>query len=102
MLYPCGHNVIMYNISERIQRYIPGIEGSQGITALALSPSKKFLAVCEQSTHAICSVYNIQKFCEQINEKKSTCVFDVPLKKRRMVLTTDDNVRKFVSVDFCA
>ena len=47
VIYPCGHNVILYSMSEKIQRYIPGIEGSQGITALAISPSKKFLAVCE-------------------------------------------------------
>jgi len=35
--YPCGHNVIVYYISEKMQRFIPGIEGSQGISALAVS-----------------------------------------------------------------
>ena len=68
--YPCGHNVIIYYLTEKMQRFIPGIEGSQGITALALSPSKKYLAVCEKGSNAICTVYNIGKFLELSVEKK--------------------------------
>lgn len=49
VVYPCGHNVVIYNMQDKSQRYIPGIEGSEGITAMALSPSRKYLAVCEQS-----------------------------------------------------
>lgn len=28
VIYPCGHNVVFYNIVERGQRYISGIEGT--------------------------------------------------------------------------
>ena len=69
--YPCGHNVIVYYINEKMQRFIPGIEGSQGISALALSPSRKYLAVCEKSTNAICTVYNIGRFLEIPVEKRT-------------------------------
>jgi hypothetical protein len=31
------------------QKYISGIEGTNGITTLALSPCKRFLAVCEKA-----------------------------------------------------
>ena len=62
--YPCGHNIIIYYIAEEMQRFIPGVEGSQGITALALAPNRKFLAVCEKAQNAICTVYNIGKFLE--------------------------------------
>ena len=83
VLYPCGHNIIIYNIDDKSQKYISGIEGSEGISALALSPSKKFLAVCEKSERAIC------------------CVFDVTTLKRRKILTsTDYNSKEFVSVNF--
>jgi WD40 repeat protein len=83
VLYPCGHNIVIYNTDDRSQKYIPGIEGSEGISAVALSPSKKFLAVGERSERAIC------------------CVFDVASMKRRKILTsTDYNSREFVSVAF--
>ena len=69
--YPCGHNVVIYFMAEKVQRFIPGIEGSQGITALALSASRKFLAVCEKGQNAICTVYAIGKFIETCLEKKN-------------------------------
>jgi cilia- and flagella-associated protein 57 len=37
VLYPAGHNIVIYNTEEKNQRYIPGIEGSEGITAIAVS-----------------------------------------------------------------
>jgi hypothetical protein len=49
VLYPVGHNIVILNTEEKTQRYIPGIEGSEGITAVAVSPSKKFLAVSERT-----------------------------------------------------
>jgi len=100
--YPCGHNVVIYYMTEKMQRFIPGIEGSQGITALALSPSRKFLAVCEKGTNAICTVYNIGKFLELSVEKKSQSIFDVPLKKRKILCSSEDPAKEFVSADFCS
>ena len=83
ILYPCGHNIVMFNTDERTQKYISGIEGSEGITSLALSPSKKFLAVCERAERAVC------------------CVFDMTTLKRRKVLTsTEFSAQEFVSVNF--
>ena len=100
--YPCGHNVVIYYITEKIQRFIPGIEGSQGITALALSANRKFLAVCEKGANAICTVYNVGKFLELSVEKRTVAIFDVPLKKRKILCSVEDPAREFVSADFCA
>mmetsp|Transcript_17140 Transcript_17140/g.23107 ORF Transcript_17140/g.23107 Transcript_17140/m.23107 type:complete len:128 (-) Transcript_17140:3654-4037(-) len=85
-----------------MQRFIPGIEGSQGITALALSASRKFLAVCEKSTNAVCTVYNIGKFLEMSVEKRAQSIFDVPFKKRKILCSPEDTAKEFVSADFCA
>ena len=101
VIYPCGHNVVVYNMADKSQRYIPGIEGSEGITCMALSPSRKFLAVCEQSTKAVCSVYNIEAFLKIIKEKKSTQVYDLGAKKRRILVSQDCSDRAFASVEFC-
>lgn len=60
ILYPCGHNIVIFNTDDKSQLYIPGIEGSEGITALALSPSRRFLAVCEKAERALCVIYDLQ------------------------------------------
>ena len=84
IVYPCGHNVVILSIGDdKTQEYIPGIEGSEGITAMSLSHAKKYLAVCERSERAICSIYNINTH------------------KRRKVITTDHITDKeFISVAF--
>ncbi len=83
MLYPCGHNIVIYNIEDKSQKYIQGIEGSEGISAIALSYSKKFLAVAEKAERAICCVYDVQT-----------------LKRRKILTSTDYNSKEFVSVNF--
>ena len=66
VVYPCGHNVVYFRTDDRSQRFIPGLEGSEGITALALSRDKKYLAVCERASKAVCTVYNVQRFLDTI------------------------------------
>ncbi len=95
VIYPCGHNVVIYSIKDKKQTYIPGIQGSEGITALALSPSKKYLAVCEKASKAICTVYNIAQF---ISEKKQ--VYDINSKKKRVLISVDIQATEFISVSF--
>jgi len=57
ILYPVGHNICILSIDSNTQQLIPGIEGSEGITAIAVSKEKKFFAVAEKSEWAICTVY---------------------------------------------
>ena len=70
VVYPCGHNVVFYSTSDRSQRFIPGIEGTEGITCLNMNQSKRLLAVCETASQAICSIYQVGKIIESIKEKK--------------------------------
>ncbi|CAK9099589.1 Cilia- and flagella-associated protein 57 (WD repeat-containing protein 65) [Durusdinium trenchii] len=61
LLYPAGHNTILYHADHKSQiRVFPGSEGSEGISSLALSPNRKFLAVCEKfQERAVCYVYDV-------------------------------------------
>ncbi len=67
---------------------LPGIEGSEGITALALSPSKKYLAVCEKAERAICGVVDITN----LNV----------LKRKRILTSMDYACKSFISCAFAA
>jgi hypothetical protein len=86
IVYPVGHNVCVYNIEERTQKLIPGLEGSSKITALAVSHSKRYLAIAE-STEAtpILSVYDLQT-----------------LKRRKLIASTEIKNQSYVSLSFSA
>ena len=60
IIYPVGHTVVSYNVETKVQRFTPGSPESEGITALAVSPNKKFLAVAERSDKGTISVYDLQ------------------------------------------
>ena len=62
-----------------------GVEGSEGISALAVSQGKKYLAVCEKAERALCIVYDL-----------------ATLKRRKVLTSTDYNAREFISVAFSA
>jgi cilia- and flagella-associated protein 57 len=62
VVYPAGNFLVKYNIATRVQEAFPCSEKGAGVTALAVSPSRRFVAVAELSTSAqdgcIVSVYN--------------------------------------------
>lgn len=99
VVYPCGHNVVIYRIDDRSQRYIPGIQGTEGITAIAVSPSKKYLAICEKSSKAICSVINLQAFLHASRDKK-IFVYDHNNKKKRTLIADTHETTEFHTVTF--
>ena len=79
-----GHNIVIQNAGHRgDQRFIQGVDGCEAITAMALHPNKKFLAVAERATQAICIIY------------------DITTLKRKKICTTGDCVSKsFTSLAF--
>ena len=75
-------NISQVRIINRNIDYI-GVEGSEGITALAVSPAKKYLAVCEKAERALCIVYDL-----------------TTLKRRKILTSTDYSAKEFISVAF--
>lgn len=59
LLYTSGHNIVVYSTDEKNQYFLQGQEGTEKITTIAVSKSKKYLAVCERSSHAICTIYDV-------------------------------------------
>ena len=83
VLYPAGRTLVLYSTDSRTQRFIQGSEGTDGITAIALSPSRKYLAVAERA------------------EKAMITVFDLTTLKRRKVLTSSEVGSKVCVLDRC-
>lgn len=58
VLYPAGHSVVIYNAEKKAQRFIFGSEGAR-ITALAVSPNRRFVAIAESSDRAVITIYDV-------------------------------------------
>ena len=64
LLYTAGHNAVVYsnesmNASDSTQYFLPGLEKTDKITAVGVSKSKKFLAICEKTDRALCTIYDV-------------------------------------------
>ena len=71
VIYPSGHNIVIFNTEQKTQKFIPGTENTEGITAMAVSPNHKYVAVAERAKEG---------------EKAQVTIFDLHTLKRRKVL----------------
>ena len=58
VVYPAGHNVVTYNIEDKLMQYYPSLETTTEITHMSISPTRRYLAVCEKAKKATCNVYD--------------------------------------------
>jgi len=71
IIYPAGNNTVMYHTDHKTQRFFPGSDGTNGITALAISPNKRYLAVAETANlSAVITIFDLVTF-----KKKKTLAF---------------------------
>ena len=67
VVYSVGHTVVLYNSSERQQRFIAGSSEALGFSAIALCPSKRFIAVAEKADRASIVVYDLRTLRKRKN-----------------------------------
>ncbi|CAM9292383.1 unnamed protein product, partial [Phaeothamnion confervicola] len=83
VLYVAGHNLVLLDPADRRQRFIHGTEGYDGITALAVCPSRRFVALAEAA------------------EKPSVHVYDLrTLRIRKKLQHADLGAREYVALAF--
>ncbi len=84
IIYPVGANLVIFNIDQKAQKFIPGSAGSEGMTALAVSPNKRYAAIAEKRS-----------------EKPTIAIFDLTTLRRRKVLSvSESSSQEFVSIAF--
>ena len=84
VIYPSGANLVVFNIDQKSQKFIPCGAGSEGITALAVSPNKRYAAVAEKRA-----------------ERPSITIFDLStLRKRKVLVVPEASSREYVSIAF--
>ena len=59
IVYPAGANCILYNIDQKAQKFIPGSEKSEGMTAIAVSPNRRYVAIAEKGDKPTITIYDL-------------------------------------------
>jgi cilia- and flagella-associated protein 57 len=87
--YPVGHNIVLYNTDTKTQKFIQCSADTGAITALAMSPNRKYLAVAESSA------------AKSPDGRGVIAVYDLQTLKRRKTLTTpESNSREYIWMHF--
>ncbi|XP_039259037.2 cilia- and flagella-associated protein 57-like isoform X2 [Styela clava] len=85
IVFPSGNQVVRFNVDQKQQKFIPGSDKSRGMTAIALSPNRRYVAVAERG------------------EKPTVTVFDLlhdQSKKRKMLTCPELQTHEYVSLSF--
>jgi len=83
IVYPSGANCILYNIDQKSQKFIPGSDKTEGMTAMAVSPNRRYVAIAEKGEKATITIYDL-----------------LSLKKRKILSSTEVQSVEFVSLAF--
>lgn len=75
LVYPCGSNLVMYNIDQRSQKFIAGLEKSHRMTAMAISPNRRYVALAETTSEdkPVIVIYDLNS----MRKKKTLAAPDV-------------------------
>ena len=83
IVYPSGSNCILYNIDQKTQKFIPGSDKSEGMTAVAVSPNRRYVAIAEKGEKPTITIYDLHS-----------------LRKRKVLSSQDVQSAEFVSLAF--
>lgn len=59
IIYPSGSNCVLFNIDQKTQRFIPGTDKCVGMTAIAVSPNRRYVAIAEKGEKATITIYDL-------------------------------------------
>ena len=59
MAYVAGHQLVLYHVETKTQRFIPGQADTEAITAIAFSQCKSYVAVAERAERGVITVYDL-------------------------------------------
>ncbi len=83
IVYPSGANCVLYNIDQKSQKFIPASDKNEGMTAMAVSPNRRYVAVAEMGEKASITIYDLHS-----------------LRKRKILSSPDVQSTEYVSLAF--
>lgn len=83
IVYPVGVNCVLYNVDQKSQKLIQCSMTGSGITALAVSPNKRYAAVAEKGEKPLVTIYDLST-----------------LRKRKTLSYAESQTQEFTSLAF--
>eukprot|EP00760_Papus_ankaliazontas_P029336 PhM_4_TR420/c0_g1_i1/m.15018 len=77
LAYPVGRNLVFHNTQSNTQKFLQGAEKIDKITAMAISPGKKFIAVAESGDQAQIEIFDTNNSSSQTRRRKGLNVPDL-------------------------
>lgn len=60
IVYPAGSNIVLYNIDQKVQKFIPCSPKSTALTTLCVSPNRRYIAIAEKvADKPLVSIYDL-------------------------------------------
>lgn len=85
IVIPSGNQIIKFNVDQKQQKFIAGSEKSNGMTAIAISPNRRYVAVAERGEKPMVTVFDL---------------FHDQSKKKKVLTHPDLKSQEFVSISF--
>ncbi|CAH8529883.1 unnamed protein product [Dicrocoelium dendriticum] len=84
VVYPCGSNLVLFNTEQKSQKFIAGLDKSLGMTAMAISPNRRYVALAEKAVdRPVITVYDLSA-----------------LRKKKTISSNEVHSNEFVSIAF--
>lgn len=84
IVYPAGANVVVYNIDQKTQKFIPNSEKSTALTTMCVSQNKRYIAIAEK-----------------VLDKPLVTIYDLhTLRKKKTLSIIDTQSTEIVSMSF--
>lgn len=84
LVYPCGANLVLYNIEQKVQRFLAGSEKSKKMSSIAISFNKRYIALAEKTA-----------------DRPTISIYDLnTLKKKKTLVSSDVHSSEYISLDF--
>ena len=88
LIYPCGNNLVISNTESHSQQFLSYAtqgQGTSGLTALAITPNQRFVAVAEQGPTPIITIWD---------------VVGAVARRKKVIMGKDLHCQAFVSMAF--
>ena len=83
IVYTSGANCVLYNIDQKLQKFIPVSEKGNSMTAIAVSPNRRYVAIAEKGEKAIITIFDLHS-----------------LRRKKVLSSSEVESKEYVSLAF--